>query len=123
MGLNPPKHLKPYAYVSEIDWTVDVSQLHADFCARAGIMPQVLASVLPRSNAHHLYDRVQGHDLLRIIDIGLKGFLRGVRSCGEHELRSKLRIAVRDSQLAASTMCMVLEQMAAAYRLPRLMAS
>jgi hypothetical protein len=121
--VNFGKHLKPYAYVSEHDWAVNVNQLHTDFCAHAGIMEQVLASVLPQSDARRLYDCVQGHDLLRIIDIGLKGFLRGAKSCGEKELRSKLRIAVQDSHLAASKMCGTLEQIAAAFRLPRLMAT
>ena len=41
-GVNFAKQLKPYVYVRSVDWSVDVAQLHADFCNQAGISQHVL---------------------------------------------------------------------------------
>lgn len=119
-GVNFAKQLKPYAYVSNTDWTVNIAQLHADFCNHAGILPQVLNAAMPQHGPQHLFDIVQGHDLLRVVDIGLRGFLCGTKSCGEQELRSKLRIAVQTAQLIVSSMCVELETIAMGFGLPRL---
>ena len=107
-------------YVRSVDWSVDVAQLHADFCNQAGISQHVLTSALAQHGSGSLFDSVQGHDLLRVVDIGLKGLLKGTRSCGEHELRSKLRMAVQTNHLTAASMCVKLELIASGFSLPKL---
>ena len=113
--------LTPYRYVNPSDWTLDVNELHKDFCIKSGVSHAVLPHAITTLPTGAPSDMVQGHDLLRVLDIGLKGLLKGKRACGERELRSRLRLALEQADLVQSAMHQSITSVIQRFGLPSLL--
>jgi hypothetical protein len=98
------KHLSPYRFVSDHDWSLNLPELKAEFAQLAAIsLPQLEAELLAHCPPAAPWAYSQGHDAVRILAQGLR------RCIGHHPMDEKnvtrlLRLCYTDTMLRQTTM-------------------
>lgn len=92
------KKFVPYKYLCSTSWNFNEQALFNDFASHVGWSIQQLANELAKFSSNATVQLVHGHDLMKILVIGLKKPI-GDASIGEDSLAEDLMLAFHDFAL------------------------